>query len=217
MRRSFVASMASLAMTACDGDVGPPDIGDPSLPTIPPRQTWVWDFRKKNSEFTREFRVTDNRDMLIYLAFKYTPETNLPRLQKLIGDGSFAFYVNDPQDPRKIRPGDPVYGDLPVYGPGGLSNLAREGVLTRKTMNPGVIIPIRIVIEEMPYGKPVIPIIDKIVQTEGTNLYGGSNAFRFISAISARHRRYRMQVIALSDTDIPQDTELGVSLHLSYI
>ena len=120
-------------------------------------------------------------------------------LTAFTGDGSYQIFTNDPISPRKIIPanGEEMTAAL---------ERLRQGIYVQKPANPGVIIPIRLVLSKLESASRKSTIIDDVYKTAGISA-GGFGLERTITDMKLDVAKYQAHAETMQGAALPPDVQ----------
>lgn len=192
------------------------------LPTLPPDRALKWDISRKDSTVKQEFLVKECKAYELHIGFGGTDATyedgrlrrdsnqswrdqlgtgpnhsgNGP-LRRFLGDGSYAYYRKDGSDPNPVRARTPDEVQE-------RQERFLQGEYVTKLGNPGVVVPVRIVVEKLDDQGKATFITDQTVDTGGISA-GGHLIFRRIAwGIRMKQGIHRVTATVLRDSPLPE-------------
>lgn len=179
-----------------------PSLPEPDVPTVPPSRSFKWDISKKDSWIEKEFVVKEKRTYHFDIEFHFNGV--LTDWHRFMGTGKLQypeggmFFTSDPLKPTRVSQQDAGGSDR-------LSELYKKGLLVKKYSIPGVIVPIRIRIEEIDSGTGNrTDVLDQTVNTEALSHAGGNVYSREISTVELKPGRYKIRAVTIIDVPLPE-------------
>lgn len=177
---------------------------------VPPGFTLPWNIAPKGSVVEQDFEVNEYRVYRIEFKFALTqelhgaksPDDEWQQLRRFSGDSSWSLVTKDSANtdhPEVVIPTAKTKEEARSW-----YNSLKKGEYVYKAMNPGVIVPIHIRIDQLQSDGTFSSHTDKLIDTDKTERAVEEGLVRLIIETRLMPGRYRLVGRTMRETPVPQ-------------